>query len=80
MPYSERIAIEMAGGTAVSGVARDLSRNGLAFISTTPLPMEGVYVTLPGGPCETSIRLPARIVRCIRLVEGFYDIGAQFAG
>ena len=79
VPYSERISIEVAGGPVVSGIARDLSRNGVAFFSTTNLPLEVVHLTLPGGPAETSIRLPARVVRCTRLVDGFYDVAAQFA-
>ena len=80
VPYSERISIEVAGGLAVSGIARDLSRNGVAFFSTANLPLGVVQLTLPGGASETSIRLPARIIRCTRLVDGFYDIAAQFAG
>ena len=80
VPYSERISIEVSGSPAVSGVARDLSRNGVAFFSTTNLPLEVVHLTLPGGSSETSIQLPARIIRCTRLVDGIYDIAAQFAG
>ena len=78
VPYSERISIEV-NGSVVSGIARDLSRNGVAFFSTTNLPLEVVHLTLPGGGAESSIHLPARIVRCTRIVDGFYDIAAQFA-
>ena len=77
VPYSERISIAVVGGPAVSGVARDLSRNGVAFFSTANLPLEVVHLTLPGGPSETAIRLPARIIRCTRPADGFYDIAAQ---
>ena len=80
VPYSERIGIEVTGQPVVSGIARDLSRNGVAFFSTTNLPLEVVHLTLPGGPTDTSIQLPARIIRCTRLVDGFYDIAATFAG
>ena len=79
VPYSERLTVEVTNGPIVSGIARDLSRNGVAFFTTTSLPLEVVHLTLPGGDAESSIHLPARVVRCTRLVDGFYDIAATFA-
>jgi anti-sigma regulatory factor (Ser/Thr protein kinase) len=76
--YTERIEVTGPPGTAsVTGFARDLSKGGIAFISMAPLPLEPRVICLPQGSGGI-LRLQARIVRCIELTPGFYDVGASF--
>lgn len=60
--------------------ARDLSKGGMALITTYPVPL-GEYrvVYIPQGNGAT-VPMVARIVRCDRLVDDFYDVGAAFVG
>ena len=76
--YTERI--ELTGPTATdptSAFARDLSRGGIAFITTGPVTLETKLLTLPlkDGP---PLRVRARVVRCEAVAEGIYDVGASF--
>jgi anti-sigma regulatory factor (Ser/Thr protein kinase) len=78
--YTERVEIhDPAGSPPLVGFARDLSRTGIAFITTSPLPCQVRVLSLsqPDGP---PLRLQVRIVRCSSLSSGFYDIGARFVG
>jgi hypothetical protein len=61
----------------VIGFARDLSKGGVAFVSTVALAEEPVIIILPqeDGP---PLRVRGRIVRCNKIEEGFYDAGASF--
>ncbi len=76
--YTERI--ELSGPTAAdptSAFARDLSRDGIAFITTGPVTLETKLLTLPlkDGP---PLRVRARVVRSAAVAEGIYDVGASF--
>jgi hypothetical protein len=76
--YSERIGVE--GPTATDphfAYARDLSKGGMAFITTAAMTLESKVLTLPrkGSP---PLRIRARVVRCVAVAEGFYDVGASF--
>jgi anti-sigma regulatory factor (Ser/Thr protein kinase) len=76
--YTERIEVLGPAGSAhLIGFARDLSKGGIAFISTTALPLEECIVCLPQGE-GPPLRLQSRIVRCVSLTPGFYDVGAKF--
>jgi anti-sigma regulatory factor (Ser/Thr protein kinase) len=76
--YTARIAIEgKAGQTPHYAYARDLSKGGIAFITTSPLALEERLLLLPEGD-EGVLRVKSQIVRCARIMEGFYDVGAQF--
>jgi hypothetical protein len=44
--------------------------------STTALPLEECIVCLPQGE-GPPLRLQSRIVRCVSLTPGFYDVGAK---
>ena len=57
--------------------ARDLSRGGMSFITTTVLSGEVVLTMRPQdqGP---PLKIRAQIVRCNKVKEGFYDVGARF--
>lgn len=78
--YNERVQVFPAGQNApLIGYARDLSKGGMAFITTTALPAEAIMILLPqagAGP----IRLRAEVVRCVKIQEGFYDVGVKFLG
>ncbi len=59
------------------GFARDLSKGGMSFITTVALQDETVLVALPGGG-NTPLKIRARIVRCNKVQDGFYDVGTRF--
>jgi anti-sigma regulatory factor (Ser/Thr protein kinase) len=77
-PYTERI--ELAGPTATdptTAIGRNLSRGGVAFITTAPVTREVKLLTLPvknGQP----LRLWGRVVRCAAIAEAFYEVGVCF--
>jgi anti-sigma regulatory factor (Ser/Thr protein kinase) len=77
--YTERIGIEE--GDALDkprvGFARDLSKGGIAFITTAPLALEACTLRLPRGD-GSELRIRAQVVRCLRILEGYFDVGAQF--
>src|SRR5262245_28040141 len=76
--YAERIEVQGPPGTpSVTGYARDLSKGGIAFISTAALPLEERIVCLPQGD-DPPLRLLVQIVRCVGLTPGFFDVGARF--
>jgi hypothetical protein len=77
-PYTERLQIETQSGREPAlGFARDLSKGGIAFITTAPLPLEVRVLGLPRSGGEP-LRVRVLILRCTRIMEGFYDIGARF--
>lgn len=70
------VAFDGTPGTTAA-FARDLSKGGMAIISRTPLPLRTVVVSLP--PADgTALCIRARVVRCNRIQEGFFDVGLQF--
>jgi anti-sigma regulatory factor (Ser/Thr protein kinase) len=78
--YSERVEITGTHpGEPTFGFARNLSRGGIAFITTSPLSLEekGLSLRLKG---QGMVRVRAAIIRCVKIMEGFYDIGARFVG
>ena len=77
--YTARIGIiETPGAEPKEGFARDLSRNGIAFITTAPLSPGVLVLSLSQGADGTALRVRAQVVRCNRVVDGFYDVGAKF--
>lgn len=76
--YTERVDITItAGAEPMPGYARDLSKGGVSFIIHTPLHEEITVALLPRDGSRP-LHLRARVVRCNRLIEGFYDVGARF--
>lgn len=58
--------------------ARDLSAGGMALITTFPLEVgAAVTVELP-APAGDSHSVPLRIVRCLPLIDDFFDVGGEF--
>src|SRR5262249_48688550 len=78
VPYTACIAIELPPRTALTGFARDLSRGGIAFVMTPPVPLDVVRLPLPPQPGRPPLSLAARVVRCSRILDGFYDVAARF--
>src|SRR5204863_8414801 len=61
--YTERIEVSGVPGLGTQvAFARDLSKGGLSFISTAPLPLDQCLVALPHG-AQGPVRLQVRIVR-----------------
>ncbi len=76
--YNERIEVRIPSQPKpLVGFARDLSRGGLAFITTVPLPLEPCVLSLPQAD-GTPLQVRAQITRCVRVQEGFHDIGTRF--
>jgi anti-sigma regulatory factor (Ser/Thr protein kinase) len=78
LPYTKAIQIQMADHAPLRGFGRDISQSGIAFFTTSSLPLEVVRVSLPGDETIPPIHARARVVRCTRLTDGFYDVAAQF--
>jgi anti-sigma regulatory factor (Ser/Thr protein kinase) len=78
--YTERITLPGgAPGEPAAGYARDLSKGGISFITTAPLRTDVRVLELPQGGGRP-LRVRARVVRCTRIMDGFYDVGAHFLG
>jgi hypothetical protein len=61
------------------GYSRDLSKGGIAFLTTAALPREVTLVFAPTGN-EPPLHVRAEIIRCARVQDGFYDVGGRFRG
>jgi anti-sigma regulatory factor (Ser/Thr protein kinase) len=76
--YNERIEIvRPETGETYIGFARDLSKGGVSFITTVLLPPAHVVLTLPQNEGKP-LRIRAHVVRCNKVQERFYDVGARF--
>lgn len=76
--FSEKIEVQSAGQTkAIAGFARDLSKGGIAFITTVLVPLKPATIYLPQSDGST-LKLGAEVVRCVKIQDGFYDAGARF--
>lgn len=81
LAYTERIEVSVpTDGSVVHGYARDLARGGISFLLTMPMALGPVRLRLPQGPGKPSLTVRARIVRCGKVMEGFYDVAARFTG
>jgi anti-sigma regulatory factor (Ser/Thr protein kinase) len=77
--YTARIELSGQATGPTFAFGRDLSRGGIAFITTAPVALEPLLLTLPvqnGQP----LRVRAKVVRCAAVAAGFYDVGACFTG
>ena len=75
--YHGRVEIRAEGAEPLVGFVRNLSRGGIALLTTVPLPCEDrvIVVSQAQGP---ALGLRCRVVRCVKVREGLYDIGACF--
>ncbi len=78
LPFNERIELLPAGThPGVTGFTQDLSRGGVKFITTQEVPAED-RTLLFAGEGKPPLRIRARILRCVRLTDTFYDVAASF--
>lgn len=75
--YTESIRVEIPGERTLRGFGRDLSRLGISFFCTVNLSEQTLMVCLPAGDRE-DLRLPAQVVRCTPMIDGFYEVAARF--
>jgi anti-sigma regulatory factor (Ser/Thr protein kinase) len=81
LPYTGRVEVlATAQAEPAWGFARDLSRGGVAFLTTRPLALGERVLELPQGPGAPRLRVRAQISRCTAIMEGFYDVAARFLG
>jgi anti-sigma regulatory factor (Ser/Thr protein kinase) len=78
VPYSDTVEIHVSAAAApLPGYPRNLSKGGIAFITTVALP-PAFTVVFPARGEEPALCLRAEIVRSARVQEGFYDVAARF--
>ena len=75
--YTEPIEIHHPSKPEIiQGVGRNLSKGGMAFITSEPIPLETLVLSLPKQ--GRALRIRAEIVRCTQIHQSFYDVGARF--
>jgi anti-sigma regulatory factor (Ser/Thr protein kinase) len=76
--YTDRIRVQTGpDAEPIVGYGRNLSRGGISFLTTTPLLLNDVLLSLPQKK-QPHLRLHGRVVRCNQLMEGVYDVGVCF--
>jgi hypothetical protein len=78
VPFRRAVGVEAEDWPEpVTGYARDLSKGGMSLIARMALPplVTVVFVPYEGA---TPLRIRARVVRCNRIRDGFFDVGLQF--
>jgi anti-sigma regulatory factor (Ser/Thr protein kinase) len=79
VPYTECIHIQGADDAdPVVAFPRDISRSGIAFVTTKSLDLEIKRFILPQRKDRLPLHVRARILRCSRVLDGFYDAAAVF--
>jgi anti-sigma regulatory factor (Ser/Thr protein kinase) len=77
MAYNHPVRIYRdKGSEPLTAFPRDLSRGGIAFLTTESL--HGQVIVALTCPKQPPLRVRAEIQRCSMVQEGFYDIGARF--
>jgi anti-sigma regulatory factor (Ser/Thr protein kinase) len=77
--YTEQIEIRTRPeAEPVVGLARDLSKGGLAMFTSVPVTIGAALLSFPQGGGMAPLKIQAQIVRCDRILGGFYDVGARF--
>jgi hypothetical protein len=76
--YTARIRVQTGSDAEpIVGFGRDLSRGGISLLTTTPLLLDDVLLSLPQKE-QPPLRLRGRVVRCNQLMEGVYDVAVCF--
>jgi len=72
--YMRGKAIVLRGNTTLAGYTKDVSRQGVGFLSPVQLlPKERVKLRLP------TAELSLEVARCRRVENGCFEVGARFA-
>lgn len=75
--YTEQLEIAgEPGQPPLIGFARNLSKGGVSFICSTALPCEERLLSLSLGDRRVTLRV--RVIRCLPLTPGYFEIGARF--
>ena len=76
--FNERVTILLdKRAEAIVCYARDLSKGGISFIAQEKLPTE-LTIEIASAGTRPALKLRCKVVRCTRIEDGFYDIGAAF--
>jgi hypothetical protein len=76
--FNRAVTLDIEGHAGqVTGYARDLSKGGMSLIARVSLPRAMALLVLPREGAAP-LRIRARMVRCNKIQDGFYDIGIQF--
>jgi hypothetical protein len=77
--YTAQIQVRLDGdATARPAFCRDLSRGGMAFVTSFEMPLCAVDLTLPASDGLPISALRAQVVRCQKVTAGVYDVGCRF--
>jgi anti-sigma regulatory factor (Ser/Thr protein kinase) len=77
--YTAQIEVRMEGErTTRSAFSRDLSRGGMAFVSSFEVRPGEVELVLPLQPGGGASTVRAQVVRCQKVTSGVFDVGCRF--
>jgi hypothetical protein len=76
--YNEKIGVKLGPGRSLTAFARDLSKGGMAFVSTSRITEPEVTIELPNRKLGFNVSILATVVRCFELSEDLYDVGVKF--
>jgi anti-sigma regulatory factor (Ser/Thr protein kinase) len=79
LPFHARVELRAGGKPTIVGFARNLSKGGLAFWAAVPIALETCTLAIAHGK-EPVLGLSARVCRCTKVMEGLYDVSAEFLG
>lgn len=78
--FTQRLQIVRSTEKApLVGYGRNLSHGGIGLITNRPLPEEEVVIILSTGH-GTPVPVRARVVRCVKVTQGIFEVGAEFLG
>jgi hypothetical protein len=76
--FNEPVTVQVDGRSEpIICYARDLSKGGLSFIAQEQLPTE-ITITFSPSAERPVLMVRCKVVRCARIKDGYYDIGAAF--
>jgi anti-sigma regulatory factor (Ser/Thr protein kinase) len=78
--YTEPVTIHLPNGDRVTGVARNLSRTGMAFVADVRLPKEMDLILTLAPESAAPLQVIGRVVRSGRIAAAFFDYGVKFVG
>jgi anti-sigma regulatory factor (Ser/Thr protein kinase) len=76
--YVATITWSLPGGPTRTGIARDLSATGIAFVTTEPLALGAAVTVLLDSARSNGHPLTGRVVRSHHLSGGFHDTAVKF--
>jgi anti-sigma regulatory factor (Ser/Thr protein kinase) len=77
--YHGQVEVRSEGQAPIVGFVRDLSKSGIGFLTTVPVPCEERVLMLSQAT-DPPLGVRAHIRRCMKIKDGLYDVGANFVG